>query len=400
MRIKHWRNDHEPRGDQRISVSVEYQDGSEEEVWFTLPEEAPASPSGNPWLALMLPLAAASGEDLRLDLPADAYLKHNAEALVKLWTAWHPEMCHPIRILAETIPPAAPREGVVSTFTAGLDSFFTVLRHPECKHFINVLGLDMPLWKRDAYDRLTARLERIAGQLGARLLRMSTNVRETRWGKLPWESYAASGVLSASMHLLEGRFGTGLIPSALDIRVSDSSGTHSLTTPLYSSSTMRIIYDGTSHSRAEKMEALAGERIVLENLHVCFMGQDTHGQDDTNCSRCGKCLRTMLVLDALGKLDECPMFDLSRYSVELAGRMECVLPTTRYYVMDVRKIAERHGRQDIVRQLDLSIRRSKRAALLDRFGNTPFLWRLPIYYRKRAFRGLAKLQRVTQAAPA
>lgn len=258
----------------------------------------------------------------------------------------------------------------------------------------------MPLWKRDAYDRLTARLERIAEQLGARLRRMSTNVRDTRWGKLPWESYAAGGVLSASMHLLEGRFGKGLIRSAVDIRVSDPSGLDALTTPLKSSSKMRIIFEGASHSRAEKMEALAGERIVLENLHVCFMGPDTHGQDDTNCSRCEKCLRTMLVLDALGKLDECPMFDLSRYSVELAGRMECVRPTTRYYVMDVRKIAERHGRQDIVRQLDLSIRRSKRAALLDRFGNTRFLWRLPIYYSKRAFRGLAKLQRVTQAAPA
>jgi len=385
---------------QRAAVDVVYGDGSREEIWFDLPEELPASRTGNPWLALMLPLAAASGEDLRLDLPVDSWLKLNAEALVKLWTAWHPETCRNIRILAETTPPAAPQPDVLSTFTAGIDSFFTVLRHPECRHYINVLGLDMPLFKRDAYERLTARLERIAGQLGARLIRMATNVRETRWGRLPWESYAAGGVLSASMLLLETRFGAGLIPSAIDIRVPYPSATHPLTTPLYSASTMRIFYDGSSHSRAEKIEALAGERIVLDNLHVCFVGQDTHGQDDANCSRCGKCLRTMLALDALGKLRECPMFDLSGYSVELAGRMECVRPTTRYYVQDVRQLAERYGRQDIVRQLDLSLRRSRRAALLDRFLATPFLWRLPYYYRKYAFRGLAKLHRISQPVPA
>ncbi len=382
---------------QRVAVDAVYQDGARQTIWFDLPEEIPASRTGTPWLALMLPLAAASGEDLRLDPPVDPWMKLNAEVLVKLWTAWHPGRCKNIRILAETMPASTPKPDVLSTFTAGIDSFFTVLRHPECKHYVNVLGVDMPLWKRDAYERLTARLERIASQLGARLFRMATNVRETRWGKLPWESYASGGLLSATMLLFESRFGTGLIPSALDVRIPYPAGTHALTTPLYSASTMRILYDGTSHSRSEKIEALAGERIVLDNLHVCFQGQDTHGQDETNCSRCGKCLRTMLALDALGKLRQCPMFDLSRYSVALASRMECVRPTTRHYVEDVRQIAERYGRQDIVRQLDLCIRRSKRAALLDRFTQSPFLWRLPFYYRKLAFRGLSKLQWVAQA---
>ena len=394
MRITNLRNEPHRTGFQRLTVDVEYKDSSREQVWYALPEDIPPSRTGNPWLALMLPLAAASGEDLRVDLPVDAWLLQNAETLVRLWTFWYPELAKPVRLFAEALPPSVPQPGVSCSFTAGVDSFFTVLRHPESRHYINVLGLDMPLWKSDAHDRLTARLEAAAHQLGARLIRMATNVRETRWGKLPWENYASGAAISAAHLHLERLCGAGLIPSSCAIEVLEAWGLHPLSCPMFSTSSTRIVYDGAGHTRAQKLENIVENRIVRENLHVCFLGQDTHGQDDTNCSRCGKCIRTMLVLDILGKLQDCKTFDPSGYRVELAGCMDVTHPVNRSFHDETRELALRKGRLDIVRQIDLSLKRSRRAQLLDRFAGWPFLWRLPYYYRRHAFGALAHLQRI------
>lgn len=139
--------------------------------------------------------------------------------MLPLWAHWYPHLAKRVRILADALPPGVPQPEVSACFSAGVDSFFTVLRHPECKVYVHVLGLDMPLWKRDARDRLTARLEMAASKLGARLVRMATNIRETRWGKIPRESYASGAAISSSHLMLERLCGTGLVPSSYPIQV-------------------------------------------------------------------------------------------------------------------------------------------------------------------------------------
>jgi len=386
---------HEPvsGGFRQSTVDLEFGDGTKEQLWFRVPEEVPAPENGNAWLALALPLAAVLGEDLRIDLPVDAWLKLNAESLLAVWRHWYPDLAKAIQIHADALPPELPKPGVVSSFTAGVDSFFTVLRHPECKHYIHVLGLDMPIWKKEAHARLTARLESIAAQMGARFYRLATNLRETRWGKLPWETFASGAALAGSHLQMESICGAGLIPSS-ELSPDIPWGSHPLTDSLFSTSSMRILHDGLSHNRLEKTEFVARFPLVLENLHVCFIGQDTHGQDDRNCSRCEKCLRNMLALDAIGKLGECKTFDLSLYRVELAAQLEATTAKGRILIGRLRELAERHGRSDIAAHLDESLRKSRIMKALKRFEQTPLLWRLPAYYRKRAFGALSRLQRL------
>lgn len=398
MRIGRARHESVKGGYRQTTVELEYDGGGRDVLWFRVPEEIPAPDNGDAWLAIALPLGAYLGEDIRMEMPVDPWLKQNGETLVRLWRHWYPGMTRRVRIEAETEEAGCPKPAVASTFTAGVDSYFTVLRHPECKDWIHVLGLDMPLWKEDAHRRLTERLEAIGAKMGARLHRMATNLRETRWGKMPWESYSSGAALSGSLLQLAGRFGTGLIPSSFDVGVSLGWGSHPLSDPLYSTSRMRILHDGASHSRTEKTEFVADYPIVLETLHVCFVGKDTHGQDEENCSRCGKCYRTMLTLDALGKLKDCKIFDHRVYDVRLAGNMDGVHPNNRLLPEEVRELAAHRGREDVVRQLDISLRKSRLAAKLDRLSRTPLLWRLPHYYRKHAFGGLAHLERLPAGA--
>jgi hypothetical protein len=378
-------------GQRRLSVTVRYDDGGVEDYWFETPESIPVTDSGNPWLALLLPLAATTGEDIRMEPSVDSYLMQNAEALLKLWSAWFPGKTKKIQIRASVTPATGPVPAVLSTFTAGVDAFFTVLRHPECKHYLNVLGLDMPLSKADAFERHFARLTSVARELGAEMIPLTTNLRETRWGQLPWETFASGAALGSCLLIFERRFGTALLPSSFDYRTLMPWGTHPLSDPMYSTSGMRILHDGASHSRNEKTEYIVGHKVVLDNLHVCFQGEDGSGQDDSNCCRCSKCYRTMVVLDILGKLKDCPMFDLSRYSVEQIARLDTTSAVAQSFFLDTRALAVEHGRLDIVESIDRSLARSRWVKKFDRLAGKPFLWRLPYSLRRRAFQGFVTL---------
>jgi hypothetical protein len=403
MRVDNITVTHLPDGKQRLSGVVRYDDGNSEEYWFTAPADVKVSTSGNPWVAVLLPLAAVTGQNIEIDLPVDPWLLQNAECLLALWQVWHPGKTKQIRISATPGPIHERPIDVLSPFTAGVDAFFTVLRHPECKRYVNVLGLDMPLRNQAAYDRLLGRLSGAASELGATMIPMSTNVRETLWGQMPWESFSSGAALAGTFLVLEREFGTILIPSSYEYRTlftADASrrkrrtwGTHPLSDPLYSTSRTQIIHEGMSHSRIQKTEFISNHEIVLKNLHVCFQGQDTHGQDDTNCCTCSKCYRTMIVLEILGKLEDCALFDHSKFDLEKIARLDTSSPLSEAIFTDIKTLALEHGRTDIAEQIDRSLRRSKWVAKFDGLQNMRLLWRVPSMLRQHAFRGIAILDR-------
>ena len=65
------------------------------------------------------------------------------------------------------------------------------------------------------------------------------------------------------------------------------------TDPLWSTETLEFIHDGTV-TRLEKIKSLAAHQYALDLLRVCYQGSTY------NCSRCEKCVRTMISLRLLG----------------------------------------------------------------------------------------------------
>lgn len=70
-----------------------------------------------------------------------------------------------------------------------------------------------------------------------------------------------------------------------------------LSLPCFSTNNLRIYSEGATRTRIEKTKEIADNPIVQKYLHVCC----TNGN---NCNWCLKCKRTILTLDALGKLDD------------------------------------------------------------------------------------------------
>ena len=368
----------------RLVGEVVYEAGPRagEEYWFEVSEQyaGSLSQSGNPWLVCLAPLAATLGERLRINLPVDRLLYRNVREVLAIWRAWYPQL-HAVDLQAETVDgfPEARGEKTGATFSGGVDSFFTVLRGEEpggirVDELINVGGFDIPLSNLSAFERRRDRMAAAAAELGKTLVDVVTNLRQTRLERTGWGSlWHGAGLASVGL-ALEGRYCRFVISSTHPYVDLFPLGSHPMTDPLLSTSRTDVLHEGSSYTRADKVEHVVRSTVALRNLHVCFrMGSDY------NCGACEKCLRTMAMLDVLGVLPSASSFSEGRVDPKRLARVLVKRATQEGYYRALRALAVSRGRHDIVRAVDLALRGSRwrRVALRfpDWLGKRRGLWR-------------------------
>ncbi len=128
-----------------------------------------------------------------------------------------------------------------------------------------------------------------------------------------------------------------------------------MTDRLLGSRGLRVVHEGASFNRVEKMALVGGSDVALEALHVCWQAL-SHG----NCSDCAKCLRTMAALDLLGAAEKAKTFDWSGYSMKKLGKVWLSDELRLGYFSLVAKEAEKRGRTDILKAVSKSIKYSRR----------------------------------------
>lgn len=82
--------------------------------------------------------------------------------------------------------------------------------------------------------------------------------------------------------------------------------------PLIQTERIELIVDGCQRRRVDKIADMTDWSIAQKYLNVCLVQK---GADSSNCGRCSKCLRTLLALEILGKLDDfAQVFNLEEYA--------------------------------------------------------------------------------------
>jgi len=360
----------------RLVGNVRYEGAAApEEYWYEVPEELAGSLSrtGNPWLACLLPLAASTGEPLRLRLPVDELLLRGATEILSVWSAWYPKL-RAVPIEADPVAPPAGGLRSASFFTGGVDSFFTALRHarvPRTKDSVDdlltIAGLDIPLRHEEAAARRRERLRAAASDLGVELCEVATNIKETRLREADWHDIShGPGIVSAGL-ALEGRFRRLLVASTKPYQTLHPLGSHPMTDPLLSTESTRVIHDGATHGRGEKIAFIAGYDVAMSALHVCY-----RGKDDVNCGECEKCLRTLLWLDLAGRRGACRTFPKDGPDMERVAKIFLSQNLVPYY-SELKTAAVRSGRRDVARAVNRSLRASS--------------WRRPVVRLAEGLRG-------------
>lgn len=86
--------------------------------------------------------------------------------------------------------------------------------------------------------------------------------------------------------------------------------TESYLVPLVQTENLELVLDGAQYKRSQKTENISDWEIARKHLNVCIVPNNgAH-----NCSKCSKCMRTLMPLEAMGKLNSfSKVFDLDVY---------------------------------------------------------------------------------------
>lgn len=311
-----------------------YQRGQGEfELWYETEDKyAPGMccERNDAFVLAMIYFAMITGEDIKSLAPVSNELAHN------LNTYLIPLHCNDrtgyrtIRVMAETECDPLGTVGENGTgISCGVDSLDTVLRYCEedmdPEHRLTCLCLfntgafySMPDMKKciagtmtvrewdekaeEQFESECVRGKKAADELGLGFVPVNSNISSLYQGAF-LQSHAyrnCSAVLA-----LEKLFGHYYYASAgeseklwtgLENDASDNVW-------LYSTETVRFYMGSRERTRIEKLEFLSGYDVAKKYLHVC-------SNESYNCGKCGKCFRTMLILELIGKLDQfAPAFE-------------------------------------------------------------------------------------------
>jgi len=215
-----------------------------------------------------------------------------------------------------------PKRKSAFFFSGGIDSLATLLRNREIypkdnensiSYGITAYGLEIE--KKEQLSPVETKLDTIADQAGIERITLKTNVRSLDENWQFWEYQWQGSVLASLAHVFAPSIHLVYIASTIDYRNLKPYGSHPLIDPVLGSSYMRIVHDGLSMTRLEKVKLVSKYEYALNNLRCC---NQVHKYDDEyiNCGECEKCMRTMLALHVIGKLNETKSFRDSRITAE------------------------------------------------------------------------------------
>lgn len=285
-------------------------------VGFTS-DDAPLRPAVEAFAGLLLLPALKRGATVRIEAPVDARWLAGARELARIYADWwggtEAFPLVPAAVREETT--RAPRRRALC-FTAGVDSFFELLRRDSrYDDLVYVVGYDMPLSDRRRRDALLPALREIGDAFGKEVVVLASDVRaHPTFRSVSWER-THGAALAAAGHVLGDRIGrltTG--PSWMHGNLRPW-GTHPTTDPLWSSGRLAIEAGEAILNRHERIRAIARHPLVQRHLRVCW----EHRTPGANCSRCEKCIRTMVVLEGLGLRERFATFELH---VDLAAAVD------------------------------------------------------------------------------
>ncbi|HEY9516993.1 MAG TPA: hypothetical protein VIQ74_15045, partial [Gemmatimonadaceae bacterium] len=293
-------------GTSRITASVDGLD-----AWFES-DDMELRPAPEAFASAFLIPAAAQARRLVLSDPVAPDFATGPQRVLEIVERWWHYSQLPPSLDTRTAVPSQRSPATVSNgraalcFSGGVDSFYTLLasgRHVDTLVFAN--GFDIKLADPERAAVFDRHLREIAAAVGARPVVIRTNLRaHPAFRAAPWE-HTHGGALAAIGHLLADQANTLLVSSSVPLVRPRPWGSHWELDPLWSGAGLTIEHLGAERDRGEKLAALKDEPLVRQYLRVCWENRSAR----LNCSRCEKCLRTQIVLAAVGVLDSFPVFE-------------------------------------------------------------------------------------------
>ncbi|MBI5709224.1 MAG: hypothetical protein HZC42_02825 [Candidatus Eisenbacteria bacterium] len=277
-------------------------------IWFET-RDTPLTAAPEAFGSAFLLPALHQGVRLALADPVDPAWLANVGELMRIARRWWRYPVLVPEVAASSAAAAhgtAAANGVALFFSGGVDSFYSLLKSGEMPdRLVTVQGFDVALDDPARMAAVETTLRAVAEARGLRALVVRTNLRSHPLVQaMAWER-SHGGALAAVAHVLGDGVSEVLISSSIARDRTKPWGSHWETDPLFSSSRVRLREIGMELRRRQKLPLIAGEPLVRRHLRVCWENRSPAG----NCSHCGKCVITRLLLADCGTLDAFPGFE-------------------------------------------------------------------------------------------
>ena len=329
------------RGDlTRLEVDINFTDMespySERTLYFEIDKKFSymlADDTCDAFVLIPLYLAMLHKQDLHIRGRISAKLYQNIKWYVqKIWCDFYDGLS-PITFTVDGfIPPPKKRGKLIGTgISCGVDSLSTIydhfIRERDANFRINALfyfncgifgEFGDPQWLELTLNRNEPG-KRAAKDLGLPCYYLNSNLHAFRklvdMNKLNFiavYSCALSLGNAVSRYYVSNGFSYNEIKDFNQhLHNNDMAGfCESYLVPLIQTERTELIIDGCQYRRVDKLKNIVDWDIARKYLNVCWQ----YTPDGSNCGGCGKCLRTMLPLEIMGKLDDfAAVFYLEKY---------------------------------------------------------------------------------------
>lgn len=259
--------------------------------------------------------------DIISEVPISQMLLYNIEEhLIPSVTRYDKRM-HRIKITAPLASGKIENAGAVGTgMSCGVDSFHCVAKNLHSKYtdlnlthlcVFNVGSFD---GNKKMQESVYEKANIVAKELKLPLITTNSNIENSiKQGFEKSHSYTITFAIYCLQKLFKLYYcsssGYDYGEFSLKNNMKKASGVYELLSlNCFSNENLRIILEGGAYDRYEKTATIAKEPVAQNHLQVCT----TNG--DKNCNICFKCMRTILTLDTMGKLDEFSnVFDVDFY---------------------------------------------------------------------------------------
>ena len=299
-----------------VSAAIRSSVDLPERMWFAVPArfDGDVAVDGDPFLPVLA--LVGMGHRVPIEMPeVSTELLDGCTRITEIYDGWSTALGDGLRrvpIVAPTRPRPRTGRAAGAFFSGGVDSTYTLLRNHDryppgdarrIQYLLLGHGLDVSLDDQALFTRVLATARDFADAHGVDLIPVRTNVRAFTTG-IDWGRYAHGPCLAAVGHVFSPLLHTLYVASGSWFTTLKPWGSHPDIDGRWSSERLEFVHHGIEATRAEKVRRIANSEVALRTLRVCWRNLD----NEFNCGRCEKCLRTMFALSCCGVLHRASTF--------------------------------------------------------------------------------------------
>lgn len=211
--------------------------------------------------------------------------------------------------------------GCGAAISCGVDSFYTLLKHTECDiprnyqltHLVSMnvgaFGYQGGDFSYNWFQEQLKKAKVVADELKKPLIAINSNLMEFYQRNHTYSgTFRMVGAILGLQKLFSNYYlSAGFALDGFDISSEENDDYDLFNLLIGSNESVTFYSSGMDTSRYERTKYITKFSSTFNNLTVCEGGNN-------NCGECEKCLRTMITLDCIGKLDKYNQsFDINKF---------------------------------------------------------------------------------------